>query len=404
MLPQARCAATPRSNRTDYVEETEAGFDSNAGASAALQRSERCNLCTRMRSVMPAAMALLLLLPAHAANTQEPTKRIWLGGSWSNLADVSAQTGAIGRSDLTAVSDSSLYVYDYQDHVLKAFTLDGKPKWKFGKDGMRAGEFHVVTSLEVDSRGQVWASDPIVGRVTIVSASGQLVRTIEGLEYPWRIVPRADGTFWGWIQARQADGTLRGEVRQYDSTGAHFSRVSISVALDTINSLTGTASLASVGANGLAMTYFWSDRFVLIDGKTRAARTYRGVERREFPSVGSRSTGMTVGGKAVTRMLIDSAAKLGALSGAVDGDRLYVLFGTGPRSASGVRRTVDTYRIPNGQYLGSYLLPEDALLLRVHNGMFVASVDKPIPAVKIWTWIPRPSGLAKAGHPTGKSN
>jgi hypothetical protein len=363
------------------------------------------NVRNRMQSVVAAATALLVLLPAaRAANGQVPAKRTWLGGSWSVVASVSSQTGAIDRSDLTAVSDSSLYVYDYQDHVLKAFTLGGKPKWRFGKDGMRAGEFHVVTSLAVDPLGRVWASDPIVGRVTIVSANGQLVRTIEGLEYPWRVVPRADGTFWGWIQARQPDGTLRGEVRQYDSTGAHFSRVSISPALDTVNSLTGTASLASIGANGLAMTYFWSDRFVLIDGKTRAARTYRGIERREFPSIGNRSTGLTVGGNAVTKVVIDSAAKLGGLSGAVDGDRLYVLFGTGTRSASGVRRTVDTYRVSDGRYLGSYLLPEDALLLRVHNGLFIASVDKPVPAVKIWTWIPRPNGLANARHPTGKSN
>lgn len=342
-----------------------------------------------MRSGLQALLALVMVLAfAGFADGQAPHKRTWLGGSWADVATLSSQTGAIARSDLTAVGDSSLYVYDYQDHVLRAFTLAGKPKWRFGKDGMRAGEFHVVTTLDVDSRGRAWASDPVVGRVTIVSPNGQLVRAMEDLEYLWRIVPRADGSFWGWVQARQPDGTLRGEVRQYDSTGAHFTRVSISPELDTVNSLTGTAWLCAAPGDGLVITYFWSDRFAFVDGKTRAVRSYRGVERREFPSLGSRPTSMTVGGKAVTRIMIDSAAKLGGLSASVDGDRLYVLFGTGPRSEAGARRTVDTYRISDGRYLGSYLLPEDAMLLRVHNGVFVASITTPVPAVRFYKWIP----------------
>ncbi|MGH7647151.1 MAG: hypothetical protein ACREND_03460, partial [Gemmatimonadaceae bacterium] len=254
-------------------------------------------------------------------------------------------------------------------------------------EGLGLGASDAVTNLAVDAGGRIWAAAPMPGVLLIVAPDGRLVRRMTGLGYLWRAVPRADGSFWGLVLHSQSQ-TITNQVRLYDSTASRFSRVSLSPVLDTVNAASGQAWFAAMPNDGLAVTYLWSDRVALVSAKGRV-RVYRGIERREFPAMRSKATGLKVSGGAVTRVVVDSTARIASLAASVDGDRLYVLFG-GLRGAAGDHRTVDAYRLTDGRYLASYRLPENATALVVHHGVFILSVDTPAPAVKLWSWVPKP--------------
>ena len=334
-------------------------------------------------------LGIAVLVPTTAAaQNNSPTARRWIQGSWSTDGGLTLPSEQLRRGELTAVHGQTIYVFDYSDHVLTAFTMRGEPIWRFGHQGMEQGGFSSPTDLEVDSRGRIWICDPLVGRVTIVDQSGRMVRTIDGMTYLWHVIPRSDGRFWGLMVVR-AGNDLRNSVRLYDASGVHFKEISLSADLRNVSTVVASARLTATPDDGVVVTYLWSDRFVVVDGKSLAVHEYRGLEHREFPTFTTQPTALHVGAQTVSKVRIDTAAVPAALAASVNGDSLYVLFGSGPRETPGTRRIVDVYRVDNGKYVGSYRLPEDVNHVLVHEGQFVGSLEQPEGAIRVWTWMPK---------------
>jgi hypothetical protein len=87
-----------------------------------------------------------------------------------------------------AARGQHLYVFDYGDTRLKAFHVDGRVRWTFGREGEGPEEFKHVVDMEIDSEGAVWLLDAGVGRITIVGPDGRFVDHIP-LSIAFRHIP-----------------------------------------------------------------------------------------------------------------------------------------------------------------------------------------------------------------------
>lgn len=110
---------------------------------------------------------------------QEATRR-FLETSWDTLFVIggSLEDTLLLKPRIFESGNEHLYVYDYFDDRLRAFDMSGGLTWTFGRSGDGPGEFSNAFDVEVGPRGNVWVVDAGASRITVVSPSGELVRTI----------------------------------------------------------------------------------------------------------------------------------------------------------------------------------------------------------------------------------
>jgi hypothetical protein len=72
---------------------------------------------------------------------------------------------------LMTAGSSGLYVYDYGSHSLKAFDLNGRFRWAYGRSGSGPGEFRNPIDLRTTEEGTIWVLDGGLGRIAVVDSS-----------------------------------------------------------------------------------------------------------------------------------------------------------------------------------------------------------------------------------------
>ena len=78
-----------------------------------------------------------------------------------------------------AIADEKLFVAESQMHCIAVFDLlRGKPLFKFGQRGSRAGEFNFPTHVAAGPRGEVLVTDSMNSRLQIFGSDGRLIRVI----------------------------------------------------------------------------------------------------------------------------------------------------------------------------------------------------------------------------------
>ncbi len=121
---------------------------------------------------------------------------------------------------LVVFADGGFAVLETQAQEIRVFGQDGSHQATFGRRGEGPGEFVDANGLMVDPHGQIWATDPRTGRVSVFERETGLVETL-------RFMSRGYG--WIWRGTMLDDGrvllpsTSRGETRRrimviYDST------------------------------------------------------------------------------------------------------------------------------------------------------------------------------------------
>lgn len=75
---------------------------------------------------------------------------------------------------LLSARNGQLYVYDYGVSRLNAFDAAGRLRWQFGRRGGGPEEFGNPLDMEVGPDGSIWLADAGNGRLTRVTASGEL--------------------------------------------------------------------------------------------------------------------------------------------------------------------------------------------------------------------------------------
>ena len=94
----------------------------------------------------------VMLQPSLAAQAApDPLGRTFARGAWRERTVIRGE--ALLQPFLMKVAGRSIVVFDYGDFQLKAFSLEGKPLWHFGRQGQGPWELSAPSDLQVSSAG-----------------------------------------------------------------------------------------------------------------------------------------------------------------------------------------------------------------------------------------------------------
>ena len=307
-----------------------------------------------MTSLSPfvTAAALVFLSNSLPLFTQPATgARRFLPIEWKKVVVLEgALDSDLLRPALMVARDSTVYLYDYGDRAVKAFGMDGRLRWRFGREGSGPGEFQNPTHLQLDQSGLLWLADPAASRVTVISGTGRLVRTVSTAIMTESVLPLGAGRFVG--TAFVGD---RPRFERFDSLGRAQGRIKHPTWMDTVPSLVSELRVtATPDDKRIVFASFYSGRLMQLAAGDSVIKDIRSIETHSFPKKISYSPrkGMTVN-------RISPEARPTIRSITADDEFAYALI-LGSHEERG--RIIDLYRLRDGTYAGSWLLPE-----RVHE-------------------------------------
>jgi len=290
---------------------------------------------------------------------------------------------------LVSTTNGQLALFDFGAMELRAFSIEGRQLWRTGRKGAGPGEFRNAMDVKVLSNGDITVLDMGNRRITAVSRSGRLLRTIPLRFSSSRFIPLSDttrvalatddsGAFWSAVNRR-------GEVVERGVAPP-------SIALQ--NSLAKEMFTTSLGS-GSVVTFRWSNKFAILDAKGSVAKMVDGIEPLPFPSI--KSYPMKVGKFTGRVSRINPQAIPGALSVASNGEQIFILF-AGATDKRG--RIIDVYDGKTGAYAGSQLLSTPAQeIVALPNNTFATLRTDPIPSIDIWKASAVNSAKIAAGRP-----
>lgn len=269
---------------------------------------------------------------------------------------------------IAALAEDRFAVFDYGSHSVKAFSLDGRLLWSFGRAGGGPSEFRQVTRLR-SADSHLWVTDVANSRVTVLDPAGREVRSVRlpgacvtvlpfegedlvcfgsGQDAFARII-RGDGT----VDALPVPPPLGGLSHLVREGGAVWVGVA---APRTVAGFFHSGHLATVGTEGV--------------------RLQAGVEPLAFPEL----LQYRVRDAVVTRVSPDAAEGMRSI-GSV-GSVVRLLFGGESEQAG---RIVDEYDAGTLGYLRSFLLPSEVRdLAWLDHGRVAALILEPEPHVVVW--------------------
>ncbi|MBC8088341.1 MAG: thioredoxin domain-containing protein [Phycisphaerae bacterium] len=310
------------------------------------------------------------------ANNGPPVARRWL----APLALERTITGPdrdelLMPSSLAVAGDSLLVFFDFGNMEVRAFNLHGSQVWRVGRKGRGPSEFQNAMDVKKLGNGNIAVLDMSNRRITTLTASGRVLRSIPVNLSSHRFVPFADTTVFAL--ATDDSTTLWSSV---NTSGDSARRVMAPATLVARHGMERETFSAPLGA-GAVISYRWADKIAVLapDGSVR--RIVNGVETVAFP--GTKSYARKFGKFSGYVSRISPTATPATLSVTTRGDLIFVLF-AGASANRG--RIVDVYQSSDGMYLGSHLLPFPALeLVALPDGAFATLRSEPVPSLDIWT-------------------
>ena len=252
-------------------------------------------------------------------------------------------------------------MFDYGDHTLRAFSLNGNLEWTLDGPGGVPATFVNVSSLGVDRNRRIWTAEENPGRVSIIDRLGRVDKVLTGMPGIRRALPLSHDSYLALFP----DSPL---PRLYDSTGTLVRTVALPPPIETVSGLAGESWFATASNGRPVIAFIWSDRFVMLPADLRQARAYRGIERVDFPKVDELT--VNIGGKAVESWRVDSSAVPAATSPQRRQEQRFRAIRR-ERGSANRFRILDTYSADSGSYLGSHSLPEPAVQVAIRGSTVV---------------------------------
>lgn len=301
-------------------------------------------------------------------------ERIWERGHWDRIGGVLASDSSpILNPALIAAAAGRVYVVDYGDQSIKAFSPDGRLQWSFGRKGKGPGEFLNAADIGVDPLGYIWVADPVVSRITVVTPDGKLGRTEAQSLSAFRAEPNDSATFWLWrpLKPFLSVGRLGEDAAREIPEPAE---------LHGVEPFVRDLFLTKVADNRAAVVYRWSSQAYFVTSDGSVERSFVLVERGDFPKMVSREVKTKIG--IITRVGPDPKAREIAAGIARCEGRIAVL----SLSGEGQERVIDYYGVTNGEYLGSRKMPEEVAQIECNGESLIGLVRDPAPAIEVWRW------------------
>ena len=278
-------------------------------------------------------------------------------------------------------------VADWAGLAVRTFSADGEPQWRFGREGAGPGEFLMFSDMEYGVDGELLILDSKNARLTIVNPDGVLkgtVRTPKGRMS--QVLPSAASGRWLLLPTTNRRTTFGLVV---SDGGEATTSVSWPSEMSFSKDLVAEAFAAPTGDGRAVVVFRWASPLIYVEADGSIESVVEGVERIPFPEVVDYPVDTKAAGldrRGITRMQltkVDPQAVLAVRSVTADRSRVFVLFA----GASEYRdRIVDTYRVPDGAYQGSFLLPHAVADIAVLADGRLATLEREFfPTVRLWT-------------------
>lgn len=276
------------------------------------------------------------------------------------------------RADATGI-----WVHDGAQAAILRFDHSGKRQWSLGRKGGGPAEFVSVRDIELAQDGNLVVLDPGLGRLTVLSPAGEVLKLIDisRAGHAEQVVALSKG--------RYILGTMRSD-RPFvviDSTGAVLDSLrSPWSKFSTLDPMVSQYYLAGSNSSRLWMAgLILCSVFSVMDSTSPLIPAASYIEWSDPPSAtetklndGSVVTHVPNAPTAVDVALTDTA--------------LYVLHGG--RSAS-AQKVIDVYDPRTGRYRHSFLLPVVAWAFAVEGNAFYLLAARPAPNILVLR--PRPA-------------
>ena len=309
-------------------------------------------------------------------------------GNW-RIVD-SLQGVQLGEVNFMA-ADSSLIVFvDNSLEQVVGLDRDLRPLWRFGRPGNGPGEFGMIRSISIDDHHRVLLADERNRRLTWLSDSGTLLRSVH-VEAGGGLVASAAG---GAVLLFDVSNKAK-PVAELDSAGAVLRRLAVPwPGFELLPDLVAgnVRLIGSPDDSAFVVGFMVGDGWFgqsLARGQPTLGRY---VEHLDFPEVV----------ETATRRLI--LAKAYALQdGFLEAGILHVLWNGADTST--VLRLIDRYAVRSGEYLGSWRLPRPATAIAQSGDALIAVFVNGEPTlVRLrQTTDPVPSGERKDSRVNGRA-
>lgn len=94
-----------------------------------------------------------------------------------NVSDTTEYMFGNNIRHVQPIAGGNILIADGSDNTIRIFDRQGKYFRKFGRRGRGPGEFHEITSVEVDNDERIMIADRFQGRITFYSSDGRLIDT-----------------------------------------------------------------------------------------------------------------------------------------------------------------------------------------------------------------------------------
>lgn len=309
------------------------------------------------------------LVEAPTLWTEDSMPRAVTEVAWDTLWELgSVDDTLLQQVRAMRADDDGLVLFDGYRQQFTGLAPSGEILWTAGREGEGPGEFTQVRDFQLGPGGVIYAVDPALGRVTLISRNtGDRVGEVflgDGILRPEGIAPLSDATFV------LATFHARAPFVHVSPTGEVLARF--------IGSWPAFPTLEPVARQGVVVSEgdAWSYHFALGDGwlpfegTTPLGYIGRNVEHTDFPDVAVFRSGRTTSRRLLSRPVCS------ACSVWLEGGRLSVHFGGASEEAFAV---VDQYAWDTGRYLGSYRLPGPFQDVVGHGDIVYAATEDPFP-------------------------
>ncbi len=284
----------------------------------------------------------------------------------------SSKVASLANPLLVASAGTIVYVFDYGDHLLKAFDHRGRFLWSYGDARRRQVKFFNPQGVSVDPAGRALVFDPRTGVLSVISPSGELARSVQIRGAVQQVVANSRGEFWGFDVLSDSVAGVR-----FDSAGVPIARLALPEPFRHVPFISRTTVAQTLPGSDTVLTAFQhTDYLAFWYPGGSEPRLIHGVESTPPPEALSWSPA-----EGYKQIRLAPTAVDAALSVTADARYVYVLYAG--RSAAAYRM-IDIYERGAGRYYGTYRLPERASgIARTTDGLAVVT-PKPTPSLQIW--------------------
>lgn len=329
-----------------------------------------------LRSVLTLLALLGLAPPAGGQTAPAPQRRTLLQGSWTTETII--QGDVLLEPLLLRAAGGRLVLLDYGDTQVKAFSLQGRPLWQFGRLGQGPWELSAPSDLQLTPAGGVYIADHANSRVTVLDPAGTPLRMVPMRLPIRRILPGADGGYLGAVGSGP-------HWDRFDAAGNQLGPAPVPAPLTGLGHLVTEPVNAVLGPGRSVVAFRWSDWLLILDDDGRVTASSRGPERLDFPATISYK-GFAAKEGEITISRVSPGATWAALSVTAVGSQIWVLFVGATKDRGGL---IDSYDRVTAAYQGSLRLPGRPISVAgMGEWQIVALYDDPEPRVDRLTWVP----------------